>query len=384
VKAGNRSTTGGGDGWPMAAAFAVVGVCCGMPLTMLLSAPAVAARIVVSGAPALQPHLQGWLLAALCSPLLAVGLVRLVLTRRGRLLSRATSPAKRWRGMLARAGALLGAVNVMTFLHLMRIDSTEHTISAGMSVFCTETLAGLAVLAAVAVWDRRPEPVTVEQVRAAAAQADHTLRRIRAENERVRLQAERVQMRLAKLRAQAGTADHVNGGARGPQRSGRSERPERPGRSERPERPGRPGRRHDQSAVRSDVDFIALRHFHRESFQCADTAHMAFRSTQESLHVMSSMVRRARLMPQHWLSVGRAAKLARAEMRAAAVHLDHCHGELRMQVMHGLDTVRTLNANTSELKHEIRDSCGAPGRDWFEALEQRIEEVRDERRAGRL
>ena len=38
--------------------------------------------------------------------------------------------------------------------------------------------------------------------------------------------------------------------------------------------------------------------------------------------------------------------------------------------------VRELNANTAELKHEIRDSCGERGRQWYAALEERIEEAR--------
>lgn len=111
---------------------------------------------------------------------------------------------------------------------------------------------------------------------------------------------------------------------------------------------------------------------------------MAYQSTQASLHAMSSVVRRARLAPQHWLSAGRAAKLARAEMHAVATHLARSHGELRAQVEQGLGMVRTLNANTSDLKHEIRNSCGEPGRQWFDALEQRIEEARNERRASRI
>jgi hypothetical protein len=72
-----------------------------------------------------------------------------------------------------------------------------------------------------------------------------------------------------------------------------------------------------------------------------------------------------------------------AELRAAAAYLAQSHDELRVQVDQGLGMVRTLNANTSELKHEIRDSCGKPGRLWFEALEERVSQARAERRAGR-
>lgn len=323
-------------------------LCCGLSLVMLLTAPAVAARIVVSGAPALQPHLREWALMSLAAPLVALGLVRFVVNRGGRLLRRPWT--KRWLGLAGRAGILLGVLNVVAFYRLMRIDSTEHDVSMSMGASCSELLVGAAVLVAIGLWDRRPEPVTVEQVRAVAADADRTLRRIRAENDRVRRQADQVQARVAKLRAHARKAEH-----RQPPRQRAKQQP-------------------------SDVDFHALRVFHRESYQCADTAHLAFRSTQDSLHTLTSMVRRARYTPQHWLTFGHQARQARAELRAVLVHLQSSHGQLQTQVEQGLGTVRTLNANTSELKHEIRDSCGHPGREWFEALEQRVEEARAARR----
>ncbi|SOD67871.1 hypothetical protein SAMN06272781_1252 [Streptomyces sp. 1222.2] len=43
--------------------------------------------------------------------------------------------------------------------------------------------------------------------------------------------------------------------------------------------------------------------------------------------------------------------------------------------------VRSLNANTFDLKHGIRDNWGAQGEQWYEALEERIEQAREERRA---
>jgi len=354
--------TGKRNGGGVPVLLTMLGLFCSLSLAMLLSAPAIAARIALSGAPALAPHLQEWLWPALGSPLLALVLVRLALARNGRLRGRSTPPVKRWLGMLKRASALLGVVNITTFVQLTRAGRTDYVIADGMPVFVITALVGIAVLVAIAVWDRRSEPVTVEEVRAAAAEADRTLRRIRAENERVRQQAEQVQARLTKLRAQARRTDRPKAQVNGKGR----------------------GQPVDRSPARSDVDFHALRTFHRESYQCADTAHVAYQSTQASLHTMSSVVSRARLAPQHWLSAGRAAKLARAEMRAAASHLTRSYGELRAQVEQGLGMVRTLNANTADLKHEIRDSCGEPGRQWFEALEQRIEEARNERRASRI
>lgn len=329
-----RDRNGGG----VFAFFVVLGVCCGLPTTFLLAAPAMAARIVVSGAPALQHNLRGWAWTSLASPLLALLLVRLVLGRDGRLRG-GSSVGKVLLGLLKRAGLLLGAVNVAMFVQLMRAGSTQHDIEHTSTV-AVPAVVGVAVLIGIALWDLRPEPVTVEEVRAVTAEADRALRRVRAENERVRRQAEQVRARLEKLRAPQARTDQ-------------------PGRSE--------------------VDFHSLRTFHRDSYQCADTAHMAYRSSQDSLHTMTSIVRRMRYAPQSWVTVGRAAKLAKAEMRAAVGHLAQSRGELRTQVDRGLGMVRELNANTAELKHEIRDSCGERGRQWYAALEERIEEARASR-----
>jgi hypothetical protein len=201
-----------------------------------------------------------------------------------------------------------------------------------MPLFGGAALIGVAVLVVMALWDRRPRRVTVQEVREAAAQADRTLKRVRAENTKVRRQAEQVHARLVKLQA--------------------------------------------RSTASAEVEFHSLRLFHRESYQCADTAHLAYGSAQASLHTMAFLVRDARLAPLQLV----ASKRARAEMRAAATHLARSQGELRSQVELGLDMVRTLNANTFDLKHEIRDSCGAPGQQWFADLEHRVAQKRAEER----
>lgn len=90
---------------------------------------------------------------------------------------------------------------------------------------------------------------------------------------------------------------------------------------------------------------------------------------------MSTMLRRIRT-PGYRLAIGRGAKAARAELRAAAAHLAQTHGELRVHVGQGLNLVQTLNANTADLKYSIRDGCGERGWHWYEALEQRIKEAR--------
>lgn len=356
--------SGKNNSGPVVAVVAVLAVCCGMPIDMLLAAPAAAARVALAGAPNLTAHLHEWLWASLASPFLALVLVRLVLARDGRLRGGSTPVGKRWLGMLTRAAVLLATVNVATFVHLTLAGRTDTLFSDIEPIFLT-VMAGVVVLAVIAAWDRRPEPVTLEEVRAAAQEADRALRRVRTQNERVRRQADQVRQRIEKLRARSHPPMPPRGRGKGPATGQRSSH-----------RPGRPA---EQPGRRSDIDFDTLRVFHRESYQVADNAHVAYESTQASLHAMSTVAHRARYMPQNWFTVGRTAKLARAEMRAAATHLAQARGELRVRVDEGLSLVRDLNANTADFKHEIRDSCGEAGRRWFEALEQRIEEARNER-----
>jgi hypothetical protein len=281
---------------------------------------------------------------SLAAPLLTLLLVRLVLGREGRLRGSGRPRRKVLLGLLTRAGLVFAAVNTTVFVKV-REAALPGTEVRGWSTLLLPALAGTVVLAAIALWDRLPKPPTLEEVRAATRDADRALRRVRAENERVRRQSAQVQERVAVLR-------------------GHREQPRRQG----------GGYRAEQG--RSEVDFHSLCTFHRDSYQCADTAHVAYRSSQDSLHTMESIVRRMWVGPQHWVAVGRQAKLAKAELRAAAVRMSGSQSELQALVQHGLGMVRELNAGTAELKHEIRDSCGERGRQWYAALEERIEEAR--------
>ena len=317
-------------------AFAFLALFFAMPLAVVLVSPAIAARIVVDGRPEHAVHLEEWLWGSAVSVPLAALAVRFALSRRGRL--RGSPPVRRWSGFLARGLVLLTATNAFVFLRKEPSLLGDQVVDDGTSLFGSTALLGLAVLVAMRLWDRRARRVTVEEVRAAAAEADQALRRVRAQNDRVRRQAQQVQARVEKL-----------------QRSETLPRSERP-----------------------SVEFHSLRVFHRESYQCADTAHIAYHSAQTSLRTMASLVRHARRAPYQLTVSSR----ARAEMRAAAAHLARSQGELRSHVDEGLGMVRTLNANTSELKHEIRDHCGSQGREWFEALEERVEQAREERRVA--
>ncbi|NUR59067.1 MAG: hypothetical protein HOV87_10405 [Catenulispora sp.] len=330
-----------------------------LPLVMLLAAPAIAARIETSGVPSFQPHLREWLWASLATPPIALVLVRMVLSAEGRYRDRSRNRVKRWLSVLAWSLVVLGAVNVDAFLELTSAGHTDHVISGGVGLFAVPAGLGIAALVAAALADRRPIPPTIEEVRAAVAETDRALRRVRAENERVHRQAAQVRQRLAKLRAQSS-----GGGA------------ERPGRA-------RAAHADRRRPVSPDVEFRALKLFHRESYQCADTAFMAYESTQVSLRSLSSVARGARIGARRWVPKGRAGRQVRAEMRDLADYLTRAQGELRVEVDKGLGRVRSFNADTAGLKHEIRDNCGQAGWQWFEALEERIAEAKAERRASR-
>ncbi|USX56154.1 hypothetical protein [Lentzea sp. HUAS12] len=323
----NRSGCGG-------CALAFLALFFWLPLALVLVSPAIALRTAVDGVPEQVFHPREWLWGAAFSVPLSVLVVRSVFRRDGRV--RGAPPGKRWAGLLAHGLVLLAATNLVAY---QKNAPGEYVVqNSDLPFVGTASLTAVAVLVVMALWDRRARRVTVEEVREAAAQADRALKRVHAENAKVHRQAEQVQARLVKLQARAPVRNR-----------------------------------------RGEVEFHSLRVFHRESYQCADTAHLAYTSAQTSLRTMSPLVRRARSAALQ-LTVSRR---ARAEMRAAATHLATSCGELRAQVDHGLGMVRDLNANTSELKHEIRDNCGAQGRRWFEELEERIEQAREERRTSR-
>ena len=300
----------------------------GLASTVLLCAPAVVAYVEFNGRPELTRKLDEWLWMAASAPLLALWLVWGTTSPRGRLRGGRMRRARRPLAYLLRVGLLLGTTNVVEFIRLTGSGSTDSIRFGTIGGFGVTTLAGIGVLLASYWWDVRPEPVTVEEVRAAVRDADRALRQVRAENRRVRRQTEQVRQRLA--------------------------------------------------SAQSETDFRTLCTLHHESYRCADGAYVHFSSAQTSLRTMTSMLRRAH-SSWHRPIPGRAAKAARAELRAATTHLVRSRGELRVHVDQGLGLVQTLNANTADLKYAIRENCGAAGQNWFEALEERISEARASR-----
>ncbi|WP_086664308.1 hypothetical protein [Lentzea kentuckyensis] len=314
-------------------ALALFASCLGMSLISflmtILLAPAMAARTVIAGSLDVLPQ---WLAFAALSLPLATGLVRLVLSKNGRV--RTEPQVNRWAWTFNLGAVLLGVLNVLAFV----MSTATGQTGADLPVAFTTGVFGGAMLLAIWVWDRRPrpDPITVAEIQHTVAEVDRTLHQVRAANERMHQQVLQVQARLAELRAWSPP----------PQAAGRMWHPEagwtRP--------------------VRSDVEFRRLRVCHVESLLCADSVHAVYTSARASLDTVSHMEQRARR--------------GRAEARGLAGHLAWGRNQLRVEVNTGLGRVQFLNANTHELKHEIRDTCGAPGQRWFAQLEARNAERR--------
>ncbi|MGH3933093.1 MAG: hypothetical protein ACRDTF_24320 [Pseudonocardiaceae bacterium] len=178
----------------------------------------------------------------------------------------------------------------------------------------------------------RVEPVTVETVRKAATQASEKLQQVRAENKKVSQLARAIEAQLL--------------------------------------------------AASSEMDFVSLRNLHHESFGCADRAYEHYSSADSSLQTMSRIllgVRAAltlRLIAPRNSATGRRERPDRDQLKAAASSLSESRQQLDVEVKRGLTLVKTLNANTAQLKHSINDNCGERGRRWYQDLELRIEAAR--------
>jgi hypothetical protein len=325
------------------------GVMVGVP-TFILTAPVVAAYLLIRNPAQFEPERFEWLVAAAAAPLLAFALVRLASPRSGRLRGpkgkaadgahQPTGGRSRQRailtGYLLRAGFLLAATSVTAVMTLLRNndDSASDAAQQNLAVGFSPAIAGAAVLVIIRLLDR--QPITIETVRAATEQATRALSQVRAENERVSRLAQRVE---AKLRA-----------------------------------------------ARFDTDFVALCDLHHESVGCADCAHGHYRSAKTSLQTMARILVRIRFSSRRWFpQVHHPAAVSRAhrdrvEMAAAASMLAVTRGQLDVEVERGLNLVRTLNNNTHDLKQSIKDNCGERGRRWHQDLEQRIKLARDRER----
>jgi hypothetical protein len=148
------------------------------------------------------------LLFSAADPLLALLLVRWVSPRTGRLRSGVrhtfgaaprVPPKTIVVRHLARVLLLLAAITTTALIVLQRGSYTVQSTDGRetLTLFGSAMAAAAVVLMAIRLWDRRPEPVTVETVRAAGRYVDDTLRHLRAENQRMSRYIERIQAQLS-------------------------------------------------------------------------------------------------------------------------------------------------------------------------------------------
>jgi hypothetical protein len=271
-------------------------------------------------------------------PIIAFVLVRWASPADGRLRDRSTPRRKGRphpvRGYTDRVLLLVAATSAVTFWLMLRGNDMQGAEAGAETVRLLAALTGtLAVtLTGIHFWDRpRVPPVTVEQVRAHHRRAQKELRRIRSDNERVTAMVVRLEAKLAE--------------------------------------------------AHSRRDFATLRTMHHESYGCADSVYAHYRSVEDSLAVVSQLVRGVRI--NSWQpggvvrrAVNRKARVAFGELRAEAGGLAGTASQLRTAWLDSQGRVKTLNSRTADLKCQIRDECGPPGRRWFDDLAERREAFR--------
>lgn len=340
---GRRDSSGGGCLVTLFLAPCLGGFVIGIP-AVVLAAPGLVPYLYLTDPAQFAPHRLQWFAALAAAPLLALILVWWASPQQGRIRGRrqptgdpAAPGGPRRRpsiraAILRRVVVLLGATSSTALVMLVRGNDGHGpaALRETWTLFGSTAVAAAVVLGAIRLWDRRPcvEPVTVETVREAADQADRALRRVRADNRRLDRLVHEVETKLATVRA---------------------------------------------------VDFAILCNLHFESVGCADGAYAHYRSTQTSLTTMAQLLHRVYGASRRPAAVRRhtaAARRDRAELAAATAQLADTHGQLDVEVQRGLTLVQTLNANTAELKHRIRDNCGERGQRWFADLQDRIERAR--------
>ena len=304
-------------------------------MLLALIAPALVPFLLVSDPVQFSEHRAVWWGLLGAAPVVAL----LLVARGGPAFKRGRSTARRrwvvFRRGLVRAGILLLVMNVVALVLLLG-GNVAHGPQAALQtgiLFGGSGVAGAVVLLAVRVWDRwfppgeRLRPVTVAVVRAAAVEAEETLRKVRANNQRVGRLAAAVEQQLR--------------------------------------------------AVRLELNFAGLRQLHHESRGCADGAYGYYEMSRDVARGLAGIVVRARATVTMRVrsevnpATGRRERPNRAALTAAAASLALTRSKISGEVSKGLTMVKTLNARTADLKYSIRDNCGTPGQRWFDDLEAR-------------
>ncbi|TDB69402.1 hypothetical protein E1182_30045 [Micromonospora sp. KC721] len=337
-----------------------------LPVLVLLLAPcflgyAIGLPVLALASPALVPYLylhdpaqfaehRTFALSTLAAaPVLAFLLVRWASPAGGRLRGSRrrplpTPPKGRFnprarrpglvRGYLGRIVLLLTATSAAALWLLLRSNDGRGPQAMQETLTLVGGVAGatVVVLFAIRRWDRPYiAPVTLATVRTQARQAEKALRRVRADNVRVERLVAEVSAKLAEAHTR--------------------------------------------------TDFATLRTLHTESYGCADSVYAHYRSVQETLNTMTHTVRSVRM--GRWQPTGaviravhRGARTEAAQLRVATAGLATTVASLNAETARNRKLVDQLNVRTADVKHRIRDNCGAAGLRWFEDLEARREAAR--------
>jgi hypothetical protein len=172
---------------------------------------------------------------------------------------------------------------------------------------------------------KRVDPVTVEQVHQVTELAKQSLRRVRAENDRLERLLRDLEAKLA--------------------------------------------------VAQAETSFAGLQHLHWESRSCADRVHEHYRSSDRIL----GQITRAHAGVQVVLGgapVRGCSRPNRPAYAAAASEMATTERRLQSEVNRGRFMVSTLNQRTEALKYRIRDDCGARGECWYDDLMIRREAAR--------
>ncbi|OXM64162.1 hypothetical protein [Amycolatopsis vastitatis] len=308
-------------------------------VVLALTAPAIVPFLVAADPAQFAEHRTAWWCFFGAAPLVALLLVSRG-SPRSRRRRRSPTARQRWatvRRALSRAGILLLATNITALVLLLNgnVAHGPHAAQQTAILFGGSGAAGAVALIAFRLWDRwfppgeRLKPVTLAAVQAATAEAEQTLRKVRANNHRVDRMAAAVEQQL--------------------------------------------------QAARLNLDFAGLCELHYESRGCADNAYQYYDMSRDVARGLAGIVVRARATVTMRVrsevnpATGRRERPNRSAMTAAATSLALTRSRISDEVGKGLTMVKNLNARTADLKFSIRDDCGARGQRWFEDLEARTE-----------
>ena len=289
-------------------------------LPAVFSAPALMVNLYLADPAQFRRDGPAWAAVLVVAALLAMGLI--AVTGRGPTTV----------GRLARRTPVLLAVTTLAALVPVVLDLRRHDPPdlhhQSIAPLLTSSAALWAMLLLWWIGDggssrvEPVEPVTVEQVRQVTTAARKTLRRVRAENDRIESLLRDLEAKLAHARLEMG--------------------------------------------------FHGLCELHWESRGCADRAHQHYRSADGVLNWMSRtqsgvpVALRRKLVP---VRGGRPDRLAYA---SATTTLTATQNTLKAEVRRGRAMLDAFNQRTGTLKHRIRDECGPRGKRWFDDLQERI------------